>query len=157
MTCCFLVELFTKLIFSDYNKKDVIKDKHFYYLSLKRKDANSVWSIHGLWPQYSVNSYPKYCRDIPFNYQELQPIIEELNKFWYSDKETNEEFWKHEWEKHGTCMFNNCNEFNYFKKALTLFVEVVQSNLINNYRQKEYDEEVKIPFDMNFNLLPPNN
>ena len=156
MSCCYLVELFTKLIFSDHESKHILSDTRFYYLTLKRSKHTEAWSIHGLWPQYSSNSYPRYCRDIPFNYDKLEPIYEELKQFWYSDKETDEDFWKHEWDKHGTCMFNNCDEFSYFKKALSLYVEVLQSNLVNNYREKEFDTELKIPFDINFNLLPAN-
>ena len=33
----------------------------------------------------------------------------------------DEEFWKHEWEKHGSCMFVEMDEFGYFSKTLELF------------------------------------
>ena len=180
MACCFLVELFTNLIFSKHkNNKDILRDTRFYYLSLKRTTHKDKWVINGLYPQYSSNSYPRYCRLIPFNYEKIEPIIEELNNFWYTDtfddeyeKINNEankkninndndnyknpEFWEHEWLKHGTCMFNNCDEFNYFKKTLILYLQVIETNVVNNYRETNDDTEVKIPFDINFNLLPPN-
>lgn len=185
MACCYLVELFTNLIFSKHENKNIFRDTRFYYLSLKRKNNNDNWSINGLYPQYSNNSYPRYCKNIPFNYTTLKPIIGELNNIWYSDtidddddddeyekidtinktnksiqidsdNYRNEEFWEHEWLKHGTCMFNNCDEMHYFKKALMLYIEVIQSNVIDNYKEKKCDTEVKIPFDINFKLLPPN-
>ena len=38
------------------------KDERFYYLSLI-KEQNG-WSIHGLWPQYSKNKYPSFCKKV---------------------------------------------------------------------------------------------
>ena len=84
--------------------------KKFYYLSLIK--TNNTWHIHGLWPQYSEDSYPTYCKTVSFDLNKLNSILSKLEKYWYSEDEKNEDFWCHEWKKHGSCMFTNINEFD---------------------------------------------
>ena len=96
-------------------------------------------------------SYPSYCKNVDFNYETLSPIINDLNKHWHSKDEKNELFWKHEWEKHGSCMFNKYNEFQYFKKALELYISAVEADVINKY--KVNDNKSMVPFDLNFNII----
>ena len=131
------------------------ENKNFYYLALKREKKEHSWSIHGLWPQYDYKSYPKYCHNIKFDPSKIELIVDELNKFWYSTEEKNEDFWCHEWEKHGTCMFDESDEFEYFKKALSLFVEVHQSDCIKDYPLEKNGLQVKIPFDNDFKIIKP--
>ena len=130
------------------------KQKGFYYLSLL-KESNG-WSIHGLWPQTTETEYPTYCRTVEFDIKKLDSIIDELNRFWYSTEEKNEEFWKHEWQKHGSCMYNKCDEFYYFDKALQLYNDAILEQL----QDKFYDEKTGkclIPVDLNFKFIknPP--
>ena len=122
----------------------------YYYLSLVNDD-NRGWSIHGLWPQYTQNSYPTYCRTVDFDYKKLTPILKDLETHWYSVEGSDEEFWKHEWTKHGSCMFNNCDELEYFRTALELYVTVIESDVINKF--KINDKKAMIPFDLNFKLI----
>ena len=134
-------------------------DTRFYYLSLiKHKNPNTnveSWSIHGLWPQYSLKKYPSYCKDVDFKLNELNAIIEELRKNWYAEKNDiidDNEFWEHEYKKHGSCMFENLTEFEYFNKTLELFNYVIKNNLVDKY----YDTETKkclIPFDLKYNII----
>ena len=129
-------------------KKD---SKKFYYLSLI-KEPNNKWSIHGLWPQYSKNSYPTFCKKVKFDINKLESILPKLNEKWYSNEEKNEDFWKHEWEKHGSCMFSDMNEEEYFKKTLDLFTIAQQIDLPNEF----YDNETKkclIPLDLYFKFI----
>ena len=102
----------SELYYSYMNKKE-----EFYYLSLI-KEGDGSFSIHGLWPQSSLNSYPSFCRAVNFNLDKLEPIMDELNNYWFSNKGSNDTFWKHEYEKHGSCMFVSMDEFNYFFKDL---------------------------------------
>ncbi|KAF4403138.1 hypothetical protein G4B88_027909 [Cannabis sativa] len=46
----------------------------------------------------------------------------ELDRQWVAlnPKLTNVEFWKHEWEKHGTCSNDQLNQVQYFDTALRL-------------------------------------
>ena len=122
MTCCIILSELTNILFCT-NKKDT----RYYYLSLKRVNKDTLWSIHGLWPQYSDNSYPQFCKNIQFDIEKLQPIILDLNRFWYSGIEPNEAFWKHEWEKHGTC--TGMTEVEYFRKALECFEKIKEKGI----------------------------
>ena len=151
MACCYIFSELTNLLFCS-NKQDT----SYYYLSLKRVNETSPWSIHGLWPQYSKTSYPQFCKRTKFDIEKIHPIISDLNKFWYSGMEPNKAFWKHEWEKHGTCMFNDSDEFEYFKTALSLYVEVIQSNIIDKFKLENDGLQVKIPIDLNFKPILPN-
>lgn len=137
-----------------YCDEELSKEQNkFYYLSLKRVNINTPWSIHGLWPQYSYNSYPSYCSNEKFDFNKLTLLIDDLNKYWYSTEGKNEDFWKHEWEKHGTCMFDKLDEFDYFKKSLTLFVDVLQKDVIKKYPLEKNGLQVKIPFNKQFEII----
>lgn len=124
--------------------------KNFYYLSLiKGKDGE--WSIHGLWPQYSNNSYPSFCKKVEFDPSKLDSIRKELEEKWHSyEKSKDNDFWKHEWEKHGSCMFIEMDELDYFKKTLELFNAAVQTNLPADH---EANGKALIPVDLNFKFL----
>ena len=124
--------------------------KYFYYLSLiKNKDGS--WSIHGLWPQYSFSSYPSYCKKKEFDPRALDPIRKELEEKWHSyEKDKDDEFWKHEWEKHGSCMFTEMTELEYFQKTLELFNAAIQTNLPTEH---EADGKCLIPVDLQFKFI----
>ena len=128
--------------------------KHFYYLSLLNN--NNKWHIHGLWPQYNLNSYPKYCnKNEKFNYETVKPLLTDLNLNWYSGEETNEEFWKHEWLKHGTCMFNKCSEEDYFKTALFLLKDSESKSIIEKFKIEGTNKSM-VPYDLKFNIIKDN-
>ncbi|KAH9812968.1 ribonuclease T2 [Teratosphaeria destructans] len=69
------------------------------------------WGIHGLWPDFCDGSYTSYC-DESRQYTNISCILESYGKydllaymreFWKNDNGDDEEFWQHEWGKHGTC------------------------------------------------------
>jgi len=129
-------------------------DERFYYLSLL-KNANYheiEFSIHGLWPQNSKNDYPSYCKNVVFSITKLIPILSDLKKYWYSEREQNVDFWKHEYSKHGSCVFTPMNEYQYFKKALDLYQRAIYLNL----PQKYYDpnsHKCLIPVSLDFEFF----
>ena len=138
----------SELYYSYMNKKE-----EFYYLSLI-KEVDGSFSIHGLWPQDSLNSYPSFCRAVNFNLDKLNPIIDQLNNYWYSNKGSNDTFWKHEYEKHGSCMFVSMDEFNYFNKTIELYKYALINNIIKKYSDKyPNDQKLLIPLDLNFNFI----
>jgi ribonuclease I len=126
--------------------------KNYYYLCIIRDSENDDWSIHGLWPQYSAGSYPTYCKQVSFDINKLDPIINELTAEWYSTEEPDDEFWKHEWQKHGSCMFTSMDELTYFSTALKLFDSIKNNDsIIEKYKTRT--NQSMIPYDQNFNII----
>ena len=141
------------MLFLDYlyNLLQIRTENKFYYLSLiKEKDGR--FSIHGLWPQYSINSYPKFCKQVKFDINELKDIYSDLNKYWYSNRNNNDDFWQHEYKKHGSCVFVEMTEKQYFEKTLELYKNAIKLKL----PEKFYDEKTNkclIPLNLNFEFV----
>lgn len=73
---------------------------------------SNSWTIHGLWPDNCDGTYDSSC-DSKRAYTNLTALIKTygsdslldfMNTYWLSDSESPEEFWEHEWSKHGTCI-----------------------------------------------------
>lgn len=121
----------------------------YYYLSLKKDlNKNGKWAIHGLWPHYSQTEYPTYCRPVNFNISKLDPIIDDLNEHWLSTKKKDKDFWKNEWETHGSCMFTEMDELTYFKTTLSLYIDAVQTESINKFKLSEIKSLIPINKDL---------
>ncbi|MCJ1354993.1 MAG: ribonuclease T2-like [Icmadophila ericetorum] len=70
------------------------------------------WTIHGLWPDECNGSYQEDC-DSTRAYTNITAILKSygattllnyMDTYWISNDESNEAFWDHEWETHGTCI-----------------------------------------------------
>lgn len=86
----------------------------------------STWVVHGLWPSIKSEIGPSFCnKSLPFNYNLIKWLVPQLLEFW-PNLYTNtplESFWKHEWEKHGTCALSLPqikSESDYFNLTLGL-------------------------------------
>ena len=128
-----IMSIFQNIISTDYN---------FYTLSVQ-KWCTSEYQIHGLWPQYTAETYPSYCSNT--KYQEPNEKLKyKMDKYWSSCN--NSDLWEHEWLKHGTC--TNNTESYYFNQTIELFLDNL--NLINNCHQ----DECKLAcFDLNYKLI----
>lgn len=103
-------------------------------LALKKCTSADEWSIHGLWPEFNSTIWPQFCNQTKckeFDMTALWPIRDQLEKYWFSCPPSflgpNEDFWKHEWCKHATCMPTSQNMFRYFSTTLFLFQAALQS------------------------------
>jgi len=85
------------------------------------------WTIHGLWPDVYQGNFPSDCHvgDFTFDPTKVTSLYGQLEGQWPNliVGEPLWDFWKHEWEKHGTCaesvpMF--AGELNYFSQALMI-------------------------------------
>ena len=86
-------------------------------------DTRSPWTIHGLWPSFNETRYPAFCNAVAFNASALDPILDDLNLYWPSCESyhtSNDAFWSHEWEKHGSC-YPQWDELEYFQKTLDVY------------------------------------
>lgn len=135
------------------NSKKTDKQVSYYYLSLLKNDKiKSGYSIHGLWPQYDETSYPQFCKKVDFDINKLSNIENDLLNYWELPEDHDKleiTFWKHEWEKHGSCMACYMTEFEYFSKTLDLYKWVINNLDIQKYKK---GNNYLIPFDLNFNL-----
>ncbi|XP_067682260.1 ribonuclease Oy-like [Haliotis asinina] len=84
------------------------------------------WTIHGLWPNSHSGNEPSDCNSSwPFNYDAIKSLESNLTAQWpnlFIDT-PKDDFWSHEWEKHGTCATSlpaTDNELHYFSTALQL-------------------------------------
>lgn len=82
------------------------------------------WIIHGIWPTKTGTEGPLFCPSaIHFDPDQLEPLMDDLKIQW-TNIEANtspNSFWKHEWNKHGTCasVLPNLNSVtNYFRQGL---------------------------------------
>ena len=138
-----------------FNVSEPLTD-NFYYLSLLKNDNNVYgYSIHGFWPNYGKGGYPSFCKKVEFDINKLNPIMKDLIDFWdlpedHDKKEVS--FWKHEWQKHGSCMFcDNMSELEYFQKALKLYLMVMNEKM--DIEQYKKGKNYMIPFNLNFELI----
>ena len=100
------------------------------YQKLKNIPKNQ-FSIHGLWPGNLTGEYIADCNGNlttemidEAKSKEGELFNEKMKKYWVSYSESDEEFWIHEYNKHGNCYTNKMkqNDFvPYFKKSNVLF------------------------------------
>ena len=114
----------------------------YFILALFAHSKSSDVSIHGLWPQYSENSWPEYCTDIKFDLSLIKSLLPELKKHWHSYNGRNEKFWEHEWKKHGTCSY--MDEHTYFKTALALREKYIKDRKILHSISKHHTIKIKV-------------
>ena len=93
-------------------------------------EAHGRLRIHGLWPEPYTHRVSKRGLDLTA----LEPLLPELKRHWYSGNSNNEWFWEHEWTHHGTFLHAvaghlNVTPYEYFRRTLDLYYEVVAQGL----------------------------
>lgn len=89
-----------------------------YVLALQH--ACGFESIHGLWPDPETSC--STCTAEVFSTSKLSSsTLSGMKKYWPTciAGNTNEDFWSHEWSKHGTC--SGMTQDGFFSKTLSLF------------------------------------
>uniref|UniRef100_A0A8D0XZX3 Ribonuclease T2 n=1 Tax=Sus scrofa TaxID=9823 RepID=A0A8D0XZX3_PIG len=91
------------------------------------------WTIHGLWPDKSGECN----RSWPFNPDEIKGLLPDMRLYWpdvlHSSPNHSVHFWRHEWEKHGTCaaQLDALNsQRKYFGKTLDLYKELALNSTL---------------------------
>ncbi|KAM7135004.1 ribonuclease T2 isoform 2-T2 [Molossus nigricans] len=87
------------------------------------KDPPDYWTIHGLWADRA-----EQCnRSWPFHLEEIKDLLQDMRIYWpdvIHSPSNRSSFWKHEWEKHGTCVAQLDaldSQRKYFGKGLDLY------------------------------------
>ena len=111
---------------------------------------NEEWCIHGIWPTQYHKIAPEYCnKTLNFDLAALESIEHTLEEKWMDVQHGLKpaSFWKHEWEKHGTCasVLESMNtEIKYFQKGLDLLDYYDMKNVLGKasiYPGKQYPVE----------------
>ncbi|XP_008067052.2 ribonuclease T2 [Carlito syrichta] len=90
------------------------------------RDPPDYWTIHGLWADKSETCN----RSWPFNLEEIKDLLPEMRTYWpdvIHSSPNCSHFWKHEWDKHGTCaaQVDALNsQKKYFSRCLDLYKEL---------------------------------
>eukprot|EP01039_Chlorochromonas_danica_P005850 gene5850-6443_t len=89
-----------------------------YVLALQ--DICGDITIHGLWPD-PENTCTSCTSEKFFTFKLSSSTLDGMKKYWPNclKSKTNEDFWSHEWSKHGTC--TGMSQDAYFSKALSLY------------------------------------
>ncbi|KAB2602495.1 ribonuclease 2-like [Pyrus ussuriensis x Pyrus communis] len=100
----------------------------------------TVFTIHGLWPDYNDGTWPACCTQKTFDEKEISTLHDALEKYWPSlscGKPSSchggkGSFWGHEWEKHGTCSSPVVgDEYNYFLTTLNVYFKYNVTQILN--------------------------
>lgn len=116
-----------------------------YYELAIQKWCSDDYNIHGLWPQYNSSSYPSYCSQIEYVYPKAV-LLSLMKQYWDG---CNDNLWKHEWVKHGSCVYeqNHISEYKYFNKTIELFIKYKD-------KIKECGKSCILGcFDLNYNFI----
>jgi hypothetical protein len=116
----------------------VIDNDTYYALAVQDWCGEGNYKLHGLWVDSHTQSYPQYCRPVTY----IPPtgdLLENMTMSWNncagrSNPDNLNTFWKHEWEKHGSCVSDSITEFAFFHTALLLF-----SNFTQEYMRQVCD------------------
>ena len=114
LICAWDYLLFVQYWPGSWIEHDHIKNSNF---------TNDHFNIHGIWPEYYNGSYPEFCnKSAIFDEKQLAPIRNNLTLYW-TDYRNSEEFWKHEFYRHGTCAETDdllSTELEFFTTGLEL-------------------------------------
>ncbi|XP_062081461.1 ribonuclease 2-like [Humulus lupulus] len=103
-------------------------------------NAQTEFTIHGLWPNYNDGTWPACCSQKSFDEKEVSTLLDTLKKYWptygcfpYTTCDGGEgSFWAHEWEKHGTCSSPVVwDEYSYFLTTLNLYFKYNVTRILN--------------------------
>lgn len=136
-TCLFLVNLWARSLSAAPFGCE--RGSNTFRLVMQQCKGSMTFSIHGLWPQWDGG---QFCSAQIFNVNALTNIKDDLEEFWPSCPElartarpasrgaNNERFWKHEWDKHGSCSGMSLRA--YFKTTLQLRERIVHQCLLEH-------------------------
>eukprot|EP00483_Globobulimina_turgida_P004921 UN04930 len=100
----------------------------YYTMALQDFCNKGYWSLHGLWPNFSSSCWPEDCSSTQWS-NVTGELEEEMSIYWSCvdilyPSDPPQWAWKHEWDKHGTCMQyydSTLTQTEYFNIALEQF------------------------------------
>ena len=128
------------------------------YIELRTEYRDGNWTIHGLWPDKYDGSWPQYCNSsIKFNPNSLIPLKSRLSVYWPSYSKSPLQFYKHEFEKHGTCItYPKVHKSNFTCQHNYIDTEPIISTLTShNLNQRFSFKCFRILFDLIYDFFFP--
>ncbi|PRP81440.1 hypothetical protein PROFUN_10970 [Planoprotostelium fungivorum] len=120
------------------------------------------WTLHGIWPQRLDGSWPSFCSRDEFNKTVILDLYMELETAWYDYRGDGYQFWKHEWDKHGTCAETDPligNERGFFQTAINLHKQMAVKKMLTSkgivpsdtqqYQTADIKRDIKSLFGVN--------
>ncbi|KAM6185263.1 ribonuclease T2 [Rhynchocyon petersi] len=95
-------------------------------------DPPDYWTIHGLWPDKGQECNLSWH----FNLEEIKDLLPDMKMYWpdvLHQTSNRSRFWKHEWEKHGTCAAELealNSEKKYFGTSLDLYRQLSLNSVL---------------------------
>ncbi|KAJ1949360.1 hypothetical protein EC988_004804 [Linderina pennispora] len=128
---------------------------------VKGLGTDDYFTMHGMWPNTCASTLtPKTGCDSTRVYKKVEALIKplkpalvtDMTKYWPSKRMPNDEFWGHEWSKHGTCVSTlrpQCyNSYTKNQDIVDYF-----TNAINLHKKYDYAAALKdhkiMPDNMN--------
>jgi len=101
--------------------------------------------------------YPSWCSNTSFDMHDIQDLVPILNKVWISSETSNQDFWKHEWMKHGTCNWNGWKQHQYFANTILTYTYYsdILPELCASQKPDPDGTACKIQFWKNLTLIEP--
>ncbi|XP_060923831.1 ribonuclease T2 [Limanda limanda] len=93
----------------------------------------SYWTLHGLWPDKGQACNSSWH----FNSSQIEDLLPDMRKSWPDLLEPlSTQFWKYEWNKHGTCAAKAealSSQHKYFGKALELYHKLDLDSILRKF------------------------
>ena len=90
------------------------------------KTEKNIFTIHGLWPNLKNGKRLPECSSGETIDLDLSGLSFYMNKYWFSFKGSNQDFWLHEYNRHGYCMVQEKNwdgSQDYFSFVIKLYFQ----------------------------------
>jgi ribonuclease T2 len=86
----------------------------------------NIFTLHGLWPSYRNGKMIEECNKGELINVKIteEDLLKEMLTFWISYTSDNQNFWNHEYNKHGYCYserYKQYNPDNFFNKSMSLY------------------------------------
>ncbi|RDY06661.1 Ribonuclease 2, partial [Mucuna pruriens] len=93
----------------------------------------TVFTIHGLWPDYNDGTWPACCTKSSFDPKEISTLTNALEQYWPSLSCSSPSTCSGGKEKHGTCSYPVIrNEYDYFLTTLNVYFKYNVTSVLND-------------------------
>jgi ribonuclease I len=117
-----------------------------------RTRARNIFTLHGLWPGFTSQKEMRDCNTgDKIDVRIRGDILEKMEVYWPSYTSPNEEFWNHEYNKHGYCFtkrHDKPDEQAFFKSTIAIYEEYALDQLMtHSVGDMVTDDEIEFEYD----------